>query len=399
MNFQYTAKRISGQKINGKIEADSKQEAIKALEKERYIIIDLTETKPWNKDIILNTKVKNKDFVIFLRQYSTLIRAGITISDATKTMVKQSNNYALRYALSAINKQLEKGQALSVAAAQHPKVFPPLLINMIHAGEASGKLDDILNQMADYYEKQYRNKQKIVSALLYPSVVGVITLLLSMFLLVFIVPRFVGMFRSFGEDIPAFTQFIIMLSGVVGAYWWMLFLLVIVGVILYKYFIQYDQFAYRMDRIKMKFPFVGVLVHKGVLVRMLQTLSTLFNSSVPILQSMEITERVVDNRVIQKILAESRQSLEVGESLTKPMKDHWAFPALVVQMIQIGEKTGTLDHMLMKAAEFYEEEVEQLSNRIKVLIEPIMIIVLTVIVGSIIMAVVIPMFSLFENIQ
>lgn len=399
MNFQYTGKRISGQRINGKVEADSKHEAIGVLEKEGYIIIDIAETKPWNKDIILNKKVKNKDFVIFLRQYSTLIKAGITISDATKTMVKQTDNYALQHALSMIDKQLENGQSLSVAAGQHPKVFPALLINMIHAGEASGKLDEILNQMADYYEKEYRNKQKVVSALIYPSVVGVITLLLSMFLLVFVVPQFVGMFRTFGEDIPAFTQFILTLSNFVAAFWWILFFLVAVVILLYKYFIQYDKFAYRIDSVKMKFPFLGVLVHKGVLVRMLQTLSTLFNSSVPIIQSMEITERVVDNRVVQTVLAKSRQSLEVGESLTKPMKGHWAFPALVVQMIQIGEKTGTLDHMLMKAAEFYEEEVEQLSNRIKVLIEPLMIIVLTVIVGSIIAAVVIPMFSLFEKIQ
>ncbi|WP_430784800.1 type II secretion system F family protein [Virgibacillus flavescens] len=398
MNFQYTGKQVSGKKINGKIEAESKLEAIKILEKEGFILVDITETKPWNKEIILNKKVKNKDFVIFLRQYSTLIRAGISISDATKTMVKQTDNYALQHALSAVDKQLENGQALSAAAKEHPRVFPSLLVNMIHAGEASGKLDEILNQMADYYEKEYRNKQKIVSALLYPTVVGVITLLLSMFLLIFVVPQFVGMFKSFGEEIPPFTQFILTLSQLAASYWWIFFFIMAAGYLLYKYSMRFNSFVYRMDIIKMKFPLLGVVVHKGVLVRMLQTLSTLFNSSVPILQSVEITERVVGNRVIQSVLTKSRESLEVGESLTKPMSNHWAFPALVVQMIQIGEKTGALDHMLMKAADFYEEEVEQLSNRIKVLIEPIMIIVLTFIVGSIIMAIVIPMFSLFEQI-
>ncbi|MFZ3578204.1 type II secretion system F family protein [Virgibacillus sp. DJP39] len=398
MNYQYTGKKLSGQKISGKVEADSKQEAIQTLEKDGHIIIDIAETKPWNKDIILNRKVKNKDFVIFLRQYSTLIRAGISLSDATKTMVKQTDNYALRVALTSIDKQLDNGRSLSVATEQHPMVFPSLLRNMIHAGEVSGKLDEILNQMADYYEKEYRNKQKIVSAVLYPTVVGIITLFLSTFLLVFVVPQFVSMFRSFGEEIPMFTRIVLNLSNFAAAYWWILFLLIIIATLVIKYLMQFDRFNYRLDVVKMKFPFIGVLVHKGALVRMLQTLSTLFNSSVPILQSVEITEKVVDNKVIQGILAKSRQSLAVGESLTKPMKDHWAFPALVVQMVQIGEKTGTLDHMLMKAAEFYEEEVEQLSNRIKVLIEPLMIIVLTVIVGSIIMAVVIPMFSLFEKI-
>lgn len=397
MNYQYSGKRISGQKIKGKIEADSKKSALLLLEKNGLIIFDIDETKPWNKDIILNKKVKNKDFVIFLRQFATLIHAGISISEATKTMMKQTENYGLRNALADIDKQLDQGEALSKAAERHPKVFPDLLVNMIHAGEASGKLDDILNQMADYYEKEYRNKQKVVSALLYPSVVGVITLFLSIFLLVFIVPQFVSMFNSLGEEIPPYTQFILNFSDWAGRFWWVLFVLVILGLVVYKYLQENKAFIYRMDKFKMKIPFLGVLVHKGVLVRMTQTLSTLVNSSVPILQSVEITEKVVGNRVIQNVLMESRKSLEAGESITKPMKGHWAFPALIIQMVLIGEKTGTLDHMLLKAAEFYEEELEQLSDRIKTLIEPLMIIILTVIVGSIIAAVVIPMFSMFEN--
>ncbi|WHX27747.1 type II secretion system F family protein [Virgibacillus halodenitrificans] len=399
MNFQYSGKRLSGQKVKGQIDADTRQAALVKLEQSGLIILKIEETKPWNKDIILNKRIKNKDFVIFLRQYATLIHAGISISDATKTMIMQTGNYALRTALTDMDKQLDQGQALSKAAARHPKVFPSLLVNMIYAGEASGKLDDILNQMADYYEKEYRNKQKIISALLYPAVVGIVTLVLSIFLLVFIVPQFVTMFRSFGEEIPAYTKFVLSLSEWAGLFWWLVPVLGVLGFILYKYFIQYDSFRYRIDVGKLKFPFIGVLVHKGALVRMTQTLSTLVNSAVPILEAVGITEKVVGNRVIEEVLVKARDSLEVGESITEPMKKHWAFPALIIQMIQIGEKTGTLDHMLTKAAEFYEEEVEQLSNRIKTLIEPLMIIILTVIVGGIITAVVIPMFSLFENIQ
>ncbi|MFB4166720.1 type II secretion system F family protein [Virgibacillus sp. JSM 102003] len=398
MNYQYSGKLASGHKTKGKIEADSKKDALIRLEKDSIIVIKIDETKSWNKELSINRSIKNKDFVIFLRQYATLIHAGISISEATKTMARQTDNNALRQALTAIDKQLDQGQALSKAVESHPKVFPSLLVNMIRAGEASGKLDDILNQMADYYEKEYRNKQKVVSALLYPGVVGVITLLLSMFLLVFIVPQFVGMFNSFGEEIPAYTQFILSLSDWVSAFWWVLIAVALLGIAIYKSLLKNDKFSYRADKLKIKFPFIGVLAHKGVLVRMTQTLSTLVNSSVPILQSVEITEKVVGNRVIQDVLKQSRKSMEVGESIANPMKEHWAFPALVVQMIQIGEKTGTLDHMLSKAAAFYEEEVEQLSNRIKTLIEPLMIIVLTIIVGSIITAVVIPMFSLFENI-
>ncbi|MUV36828.1 Type II secretion system protein [Lentibacillus sp. JNUCC-1] len=399
MNFQYTGKRLSGQRVKGKIEAETEHEALTLLEKNGLVIVDIAETKPWNKDIIVNRKLKNADFVIFLRQYATLINAGISISEATKTMAKQTNNHALKLALEDIDKHLDKGESLSVAASEHPNIFPELLVNMIYAGEASGKLDEILNQMADYYEKEHTNRRKLISALMYPGIVGIITVFLTIFLLVFIVPQFVSMFQSFGEEIPAFTQLVLSLSDVVSAYWWIAVILIVPAVLIYKYVIQFPEVAYQVDLIKIRFPFLGQLAHKAVLVRMTQTMSTLVNSSVPILQAMEITERVVGNRVMQDVLRGSRESLEIGESITRPMQGHWAFPPLIVQMMQIGEKTGTLDHMLQKAADFYEEELEQLSNRIKTLIEPLMIIVLTVIVGSVIMAVVIPMFSLFENIQ
>lgn len=162
MNYQYSGRNQAGQKIRGKIDADNRQIALNELEQKGLAIIDLTETKPWNKDIHLSQKVKNKDFVIFLRQYATLIHAGISISDSTQTMIKQSENKVLKKVLIDIDKQLDQGLALSTAVKRHPKVFPELLVNMIRAGEASGKLDEILNEMADYYEREYRNKQRIV---------------------------------------------------------------------------------------------------------------------------------------------------------------------------------------------------------------------------------------------
>lgn len=399
MNFQYVAKHITGERVKGKIDAENKEAALQELERDKLYVIDIQETSVWNKDITFSKRVNNKDFIMFLRQYATLIHAGIPISDSTKTMAKQTDNRTLNSALTDIDKQLDRGEPLSKAVSRHPKLFPSLLVNMIKAGEASGKLDEILNEMADYFEKEYRNKQRIISAMMYPSIVGIITLFLSVFLLVFIVPQFVGMFHSLGENIPPFTQFILNLSEIVGSFWWVLLFLFVGLYAVYRLLIKNELIAFRMDKLQMKMPFLGNIIHKGALVRFMTTLSTLVNSSVPILQAVEITEEVVGNRVLKNVLKKVRNSLEVGESMTAPMKSHWAFPALVIQMIQIGEKTGTLDQMLMKAASFYEEEVEHLSTRIKSLIEPLMIIILTVIVGSIIAAVVIPMFSLFENIQ
>lgn len=397
MNYDYIGRRPSGQRVKGKIDAESKRKALSELEEKGMVIFRLEETKPWNKDLILNHRVKNKAFIIFLRQYATLIRAGIPISEATKTMVRQTENHALRMAMEDIDRKLSEGSPLSEAASNHPRIFPELLVNMIHAGEVSGTLDKILNDMADYYEKQYRNRQKVVSALLYPSVVGVITVLLSIFLLVFVVPQFVGMFQSFGEEIPAYTAFILSLSDLAAAYWWTLPLTALILAITYTYLMRKDRFVCFMDRMKMKTPFLGMLVQKNALVKMTQTLSTLVNSAVPIIQAVEITEKVVGNKVIEEVLVKANHSLAAGDSLTVPMKDHWAVPDMVVQMIQIGEQTGTLDEMLQKAAVFYEEDVDQLSNRIKTMIEPLMIIILTVLVGGIVAAIILPMFGMFES--
>lgn len=390
---------MAGEQVTGKLEAESKEAAINTLEKEKLFVLKLQETTLWNKDITLTKRVNRKEFVLFLRQYATLIHAGIPISGATKTMAEQTDNRVLKSTLTDIDKQLESGEALSKAVSKHPKVFPSLLVNMIKAGEASGKLDEILVEMADYFEREYRNRQRIISALLYPSVVGMITLILSVFLLVFIVPQFVGMFDSFGQEIPAFTHFVLAVSTFVANFWWMMLIVCIGIIILFSFLLKREAFSYKVDDRKLRFPLIGTLVLKGELVRMTTTLSTLVNSAVPILQAVEITESVVGNRVLKAVLKDVRKSLADGDSMTIPMKAHWAIPPLIIQMMQIGEKTGTLDQMLLKAAEFYEEEVAQLSNRMKTLIEPLMIIILTFIVGSIIAAVVIPMFALFENLQ
>ncbi|MGM8212356.1 type II secretion system F family protein [Virgibacillus sp. W0430] len=397
MNFQYEAKRLSGERLKGKIDADNKTEALRELEKEGYIIYHIEETKPWNKDLAFHRKIKNKDFVIFLRQYATLIQSGIPIATATNTMAQQTNIYMLKIALEDIYKRLRQGQSLSSSAMIHPTIFPELLISMIEAGEASGKLDDILGQMATYYEKQYTNRQKILSALMYPTIVGIITFVLVVFLLIFVVPQFVSMFNSFDQELPFYTKLIVNLSQWAGNYWWIFFVFLLLLVVFYQRAMKNGSFAYKMDVIKMKIPIFGQLVYKGAFVRATQTLSTLFYSGVPILQAVEITEKVVGNRVIRGIFVQSRNALTSGKSMTTPMQGHWAFPTLVVQMIQIGEQTGTLDSMLLKVAHFYEEEVEHLSERIKTMIEPLIIVVLAVVVGGIILAIVLPMFSMFEN--
>lgn len=398
--FRYKARTIAGEAKKGKISAGSRDEALIALRGDGLIIFEVQELNQMlYKEIHIGSPVKNKDFILFLRQYSTLIDAGITLVEATAILADQMENKYLKQALFHIKESLEKGTTLSDAFAEYPKIFPELLVSMIHAGEVSGNLDEILDNMATYYEKQYRLKQKVISALTYPIVLGVMSVFVCLFLLAFIVPVFTDMLGSFGSDIPAYTAFVLSLSGFVSSYWWLIIATGALLAVVYKYLETHPKFAYSIDLMKLKVPVFGKFIQKSLVARMTQTLSSLLNSSVPILQAVDITERVIPNRVVKKVLSQSKTSLEQGESLAVPMEKHWVFPKLVTQMIAVGESSGSLDSMLKKVADFYEQELDEAADKLKSLIEPVMIVVLAGVVGSIVLAIIIPMFAIFDSIQ
>lgn len=397
MLFNYKGRIVATNKrTKGKLEAESRAEALQTLKDDGIAVLGLKELSAASKDIALRKKVKNADFVMFLRQYSTLINAGVSISEATKTMSEQVSSKLLKTALVDVNKQVERGESLSVAASRHEKIFPSLLINMIYAGEMSGRLDDMLESMADYYEKQFNAKRKMISSLMYPAAVGVVAILLTIFLLAYIVPTFADMFTSMGEEIPAYTKFVLMLSDTVVNYWYILLmgLALVIAVIFYAG--RFERVLKRWDKFILKIPLVGNLVHKNILVRTTQTLGMLLDASMPILQALETTERVVSNRTMKKALGEMKEVLTSGGEMSSVMLMHTVFPPLLTQMVQIGERTGGMDHMLAKGSAFYEEEVNQLTDRFGSLVEPILIVFLAVVVGGIVMAVIIPMFSLYE---
>ncbi|SDK41002.1 type II secretion system F family protein [Sediminibacillus albus] len=397
--FRYKGRTASGKSRRGKVSAGSQQEAISAISARGITAFEVQELNSFlYQDIYIGRRVRNRDFVIFLRQFATLIDAGIPFVESTGILAEQTDNKHLKKALESIREELEMGVSLSEAMGDYPKVFPQLLVSMIHAGEVSGNLDEILNNMAAYFEKQYRLKQKVISAMTYPLVVGFISLLVCIFLLVFIVPVFTEMFSSFGEEVPVYTSAVLKISSFAQSFWWVLVIMAITVVLLYRYVKDKSPYAEALDQMKLQFPLFGRFIQKALLARMTQTLSSLLNSSVPILQAVEITERVLNNRVLKKVLQDSQASLEEGESLAAPMKEHWVFPKLVTQMIAVGESSGSLDKMLKKVADFYEQELDEASDKLKTLIEPIMVVFLAVMVGAIVLAIIIPMFSIFENI-
>ncbi|WP_034549765.1 type II secretion system F family protein [Carnobacterium funditum] len=396
--FAYKAKTKDGKLMKGKIESISKKEALSKLGHMDLVVFEVDKLNAvLNKDITLRTSLKSKDFIIFLRQFSSLMSAGILLVDALDLLAAQSTSLSLKEALDELAEEIREGVALSEAMAKKPRMFPDLLVHMIHSAEVSGRLEEVLQEMADYYEKQYRIKQKLSTAMTYPLVVGVLAFFITVFLLVFIVPIFADMFASMGSELPMITQVVLKLSGFFQHYWWLIILLVglLAGVVLQL--LKKDQVAYLFDVVQLKIPILGTFVQKTLLARMTQTLSSLISSSVPILQAIEITSQVVGNRVVENVLLQAQKDVEQGESLAKPMVGHWFFPPLIIQMIQVGESSGELDEMLKKVSEIYDQEVQESSDKLQVLIEPIMIIFLSVIVGVIVLSIVVPMFSMFET--
>ena len=327
-----------------------------------------------------------------------MIKAGISVVDATRILAEQTESKVLKKALLDVERDLQEGKPLSSAVAKHSKIFSPMFVNMVRAGEAGGNIDETLERLADHFEKQNNTRAKIKSALAYPVAVAIIAAVVVIFLLVSVVPTFVTMFADFGGELPAITQFVLNASAFMQRFWWLVTLLIFGCIVTIVALRNNVQTKYYLDYFMLRVPIFGKMMQKAVLARLTRTLSSLFTSSVPILEAMTIAEKVVENEVIAKVIRQCHDELEKGQSMAGPMKKHWAFPPLITQMIAIGEETGSLDAMLGKVADFYEQEVENSTDRIKSLIEPLMIVFLAGIVGTIVTSIMVPMFEVFNQV-
>lgn len=398
--YKYVGRTSKGKMKKGTVEAESKQQAITKLREQGISPREINEAKGLlYKEVTIGSPVKTQDFVIYCRQFATLIRAGVSIVQSTQILAMQSESKALKRILSSIESDLRTGISFSDAAAKHPKVFPPIFINMVRAGEATGNLDDTLDRLAKYLENQFDLKKKIQSTMAYPVVLLAIMVLVVIFLMVSIVPTFTAMFAQMGADLPGITLFMIGLSKGIQKWWWLGLLLIIALIIAFRFFMKNNQnFNYTVHALLLKSPIFGNLLQKEAIARMSRTLSSLVSSSVPILQSLDIVAKVVGNPVLSKVILEARSALETGRRLSDPFSKSWLIPPLVTQMLAIGEETGSLDFMLEKIADFYEAEVNRTVDTLKSLIEPIMIVLLAGIIGTVVMSIIIPMFSIFQQV-
>lgn len=401
--FKYVGRTKTGALKRGTIEGTSRSEVIHQLREQGISPREVKETEPsiFNRDLSIGgNKVKNEDFVIYCRQFATLIRAGISIVESTNILANQTESKGLQKVLIQVEADIKEGMAFSVAIEKHPKAFPALFVNMVRAGELTGSLDETLDRLAVYFEKQHSLKKKVQSTLTYPAVLLVVIVGVVIFLMLSIIPNFTLMFEQFDSELPIITQIVVKISEFIQSLWWLALIGVTVVIAGFMFVYKTNQsFHYAVHVAILNAPIFGKLLQKAAIARMTRTLASLFESSVPILQALDIVAKVVDNPVISKVVIESKDSLESGGSLSEPLEKHWVFPPLVSQMTAIGEETGSLDYMLDKIADFYEEDVDRTVDTLRSLIEPLMIILLAVVVGFVVLSIMIPMFSIFTDIQ
>lgn len=398
--FKYIGRSKKGEQAKGTVEAESKSAAIKKIKEMGISPREITESNSiLHMDLNFGAAVKMEHFVIFCRQFATLIRAGVSIVESVHILAKQTESKMLKKSLFAIEEDLRAGISFSTAASKFPKVFPTLFINMMKAGEVTGNMDETLERLASSYEKTFKLKKKIQSAMMYPIVLIILILFVGAFMLLWLVPQFTQNFESFGAELPTITVIVLKFSDALKDYWW-IFLTVIIAVVGIFIFLfkNNKQFHYSVYYVLLKLPVFGAVLQKSAIARMTRTLSSLFSSSVPILNALTIVEKISGNPIIEEVIRDSKKSLETGSSLAEPLEKSWVFPPLVTQMVSIGETTGSLDYMLEKIAEFYEDDVDRTVDSLKSLIEPLMILLLAGIVGFIVAAIMMPMFSLYDQI-
>ncbi|CAM3823352.1 type II secretion system F family protein [Alkalicoccus chagannorensis] len=398
--YHYYGRDAYGVPVEGKMRGATEKEVRGKLEKKAVHAKEVKQLEGWlYQDVPVLQRQNPKEMVLFLRQLATLLQAGITLVESIKLLAGQMQSRQWRDTLAAVEEDIRGGTAFSAAAEKHRNLFPPLMTNMIKAGEAGGDLDEVIERLAVYYEKQYRLRQKVLSSLSYPLILAGASMAVVIFLLAVVVPTFADMFAGFQAELPWITRFVLTLGNVVSSLWWLLFPLAAAGIAAAALIRSRREYLYWWHYVLLRTPIVGGVLQKAAIARMSRTWSSLFASSVPVLQAVSIVERVVGNEVLATVIRDSRKSLEKGESLADPMNGHWIFPPMVTQMVTVGEKTGSLDQMFDKIADFYEEEVDQATDRMKSMMEPVLISVLAVVVGVIVASVAVPMFEIFDTIE
>jgi type IV pilus assembly protein PilC len=396
--FKWTGKTPKGTVQQGELTAETREDVIGSLRKQGIIPTIVAEKKATAfkfEGFSRSPRVKDKDIIVFTRQFASMYNAGIPIVQSLEIMSKQTENKTLRVIIGQVKGDVESGVTLADAMKKYPKAFDDLYVNLVAAGEAGGVLDSVLQRLAVYIEKAMKLKKKVKGAMIYPSVVMFIAALVVAIIMIFVIPVFAKVFGEMGVALPLPTQLVIGLSHFLSGIGGLILFLVIVGLIIG--FRQYRKTAIgRMntDIIFLKIPIIGNLIRKVSVARFARTLGTLISSGVPILDGLEICAKSAGNKVVEKVIFEVKKEVASGKTVSEPLAKSNVFPPMVVQMISVGESTGSLDQMLAKVADFYDDEVDDAVQNLTVLLEPALMVFLGTVIGFIVVALYLPIFKL-----
>jgi len=406
--FKYTAKDKTGKSVTGTLEVSDQKAAADELRKQELIIISIQafedKAKEKKKDSAAKPKksgrkVKLTELVLFSRQLATMIDSGIPLVQTLEILTEQVDQPVFKAVIHDVQKDVSSGSAFYEALAKHPNAFTPFFVNMVKAGESSGSLDDIMDRLAAYLEKTDSLIRKVRSAMIYPIVVTVVAIVITLGMMLFIVPTFKSIFADFGGKLPLPTLILIAISDFLIHFFFVWFSAFVIGLFLLRRFLKTKEGTALFDRFKLAMPIFGIIMRKTAVSKFSRTLSTLIKSGVPILSALEIVSRTAGNTVIEAAVDKVRTSIREGENITTPLARSKVFPPMVVRMIAVGEQTGELEKMLTKIADFYDDEVDTAISGITSVIEPLVIVFLGVVIGGIVICMFLPIFQLSTLVQ
>ena len=394
--FAYRGRTRTGQAVIGTIEAPT-QEAVIAQLRQQQVMATSVRSQPGPIQLKIpgfGGKVKDKDLTVFTRQVATMIDAGLPLVQCLEVLASQQPNKRFKKALTEIRETVEGGSTFAAALKRHPKIFTPLYVNMVEAGEAGGFLDTILNRLAGYIEKAMNLRRKVKGALIYPSTIVTVAIAVVIFLLVFVIPTFKALFEGFGAALPLPTRVVLELSRLVREHLLAGLGVLVMAVLGLRFYYRTEKGKRVIDAILLRAPVFGGLIRKVSVAKFTRTLGTLVSSGIPILDGLDITARTAGNKVVEEAILKTRSSIAEGKTIADPLKTSGVFPPMVVAMISVGEQTGALDSMLAKIADFYDTEVDQAVANLTALLEPMLMVFLGVVVGGVIIAMYLPIFKL-----
>lgn len=398
-DYAYIFINRQGKRLKGSMEAANEEEVFSYLRAEGHIPVSVAPQGIMNKDIRISfgSPVKPRELSVFCRQFGSILSASIPIINALEMLARQTENKALAKAILEVKIAVEKGDTLGEAMENHKKLFPPILINMVRAGEASGNLELAFERMAVHFEREASTRSQVKKAMIYPVVIALVTVIVIFIMMLVVIPNFMEMFATMNVRMPFMTRMVIGLSNFFVARWYLLLGAILIAIVSMRFYKRTPEGQQLFGRLGLKLPLFGKLTIKSAASRYARTLSTLLSTGIPMMEALDITARTMDNVIVRQTLLGAKEDVAKGLPLSVPVTNSGIFPDMVSDMTKIGEETGNLDRMLNKLADYYDEEVKVATEALMAAMEPMIIIILALVVGVLIMAIMQPMLTMYKS--